>query len=187
MDCERLVAVKVYFSNPLFILVCSRKLAQVTNDLYCGGGSQCVTRSDKTDAQWLGRSRDNWRKHHMGVILSMSCFWKKMFTLLGVFSIVFLLLTDHVDLLHDFKTHFKMTTAYFDQSSVNPFISPFSRNGLSASTLFYQAITSIWRYAQFWNVGQIKVSWLYFLSVSITQNDQTDTVLTFYQSGAHTQ
>ena len=34
-----------------------------------------VTRSDKRVTKSLGRSRDNWRNHHLGVIWSSYCFW----------------------------------------------------------------------------------------------------------------
>ena len=45
--------------------------------------------------------------------------------------------------------------------------------------------TSLWRCAQFWNLCQINALWSHFLLISITQNDQTDTLLPFCQSGSH--
>ena len=53
------------------------------------------------------------------------------------------------------------------------------------STECYRDVNLIlwpWRYAQFWNLGQIKAPWVPFLSVSITQNDQTVTLSPFDQS-----
>ena len=37
--------------------------------------TSCPTLSDKRETKSVGRSIDNWRKHHLGVILSIFCFW----------------------------------------------------------------------------------------------------------------
>ena len=47
--------------------------------------------------------------------------------------------------------------------------------------LFLEAITSLWCHAQFWNLCQIKGHWLHLLLMWITQHDQTDTLVPFYQ------
>ena len=84
-----------------------------------------VPRSDKRATKSLGRSRDNWRKHHLGVILSIYCLW--------YFHIVWRLFY-HTRTTHsscrpksDFKKPFQMKKAYIDYSSVNPFRSIFCK------------------------------------------------------------
>ena len=64
-----------------------------------------VTRSDKRGTKSLGRSRDNWRKHHLGVVVTIYCFgyvhtvWRPFYPIL----------TAHRPFrpIHDFKTHFE--------------------------------------------------------------------------------
>ena len=63
---------------------------------------------------------------------------------------------------------------------------PFPRNGRSTTSLFSEAVAWLWLYAQCWNLCQIKALGLRFLLVSITQNDQTDTFLSFSsEPGSH--
>ena len=85
-----------------------------------------VTRSDKRGTKSLRRSRDNWRKHHLGVIPSIFYFFD-IFTLYGVYSIMLLQLTVHFDQEGTIKHISKNTKAYFDYSHVNPFRSIFSK------------------------------------------------------------
>ena len=61
-----------------------------------------VTHSDKRGAKSLGRSRDNWSKHHLGVVLSIYCFW-------FLFHITYSYCSQPILTykLYDFKIHFK--------------------------------------------------------------------------------
>ena len=76
-----------------------------------------VTHSDKMGTQSLGRSRDNWKKHHLGVINFLNLLLFMIFfprCMHGVFSITFLLLSaSPLWPIHDLKTHFESQTAYF--------------------------------------------------------------------------
>ena len=56
-------------------------------------------------------------------------------------------------------------------------LASFSQNGHSTAALHEEAIPSLWRYAQFGNLCQIKAAWLHILLVSIT-----DIVLPFCHS-----
>ena len=53
-----------------------------------------VTHYDKRGSKSLGRSRDNWRKHHIPFIKS---FFLTLFTLQRVYSVIFVLHTPHFD------------------------------------------------------------------------------------------
>ena len=47
---------------------------------------QIVTRSDKRGTKSLGRSRDNWRKLHLGVILSIYSFFYSFTFMVSILS-----------------------------------------------------------------------------------------------------
>ena len=131
----------------------------------------------------------NWRKtrHLQGSFLSIfcSCF-------VHIVGCLFIFLTAHrpFRLINDSKTHFKWQKSTLTKSSVNSFQLHFLEMAtlLPPSSSFFltkRLKKSLWRYAQFWrNWCQIKAPWLHFLPVT-TENDQSDTVLSFCRSGSH--
>ena len=69
-----------------------------------------VTHSDKRGTKSPGRSRDNWRKHHIEVVLFIFCF---LFTLYGVLSKLYYCPHPHFDLHRDFR---HISKAYLDKA-----------------------------------------------------------------------
>ena len=88
------------------------------------------------------------------------------------------------EIIYIFKTHFKWQKPTLTKA-LKIISAPSSQNGHSTNTLLQEAITLLWRYAELCNLRHMKALWLHFLLVSITQNDQTDTLWPFCQSGSH--
>ena len=138
-------------------------------------------------SRWEDQGDLSWRKHHLGVIWSIHCFWLLLFVHCRASIPSYSYCSHPIWTANCLQNTFQMAKAYLDLKRcksfqlhflrIAPLLPPYSRR----PWLHFGVMHSFDG-----NVCQVKAAWSHFLLVSINQNDQTNrhfvTLFFFFQS-----